>query len=513
MSPGSTATILNVDDDESARYALTRTLTHAGYTVWEAASGEEALQRAGECPDLILLDVRLPGVDGYEVCRRLKQNPLTRSILVLQRSAHFRRTEHRVRGLEEGADGYVVDSGDPAELLAHVNALLRLRDTEQERRAQETHFRAVARHLPAILWTTDPQLRITSTMGAGLAMLGLQSDQFVGRALYELFTTVEEAMPTVRAHREALNGRSVSYEQRWRGRRFQVHLRPFMGSEGGVRGAIGVAVEQVVPFDPSDEQPRDMADENLAFGPREGTPFVLVVDAERPARRKLQEELAAEGYMVSLAGSGEEALRLVDRTPPDLVILNVGFGGEAGLTGGSDVRGLETCRQIRSRSGCPIVAVGGRAAERDLVAALDHGADDYLVKPFGMDELRARVRAHLRRWRGLPLPDEPFAVGELRIDPRLREVTLRGLPLRLTPTEYELLLLLVRNAGRVLTHELILQHLRGAAYEADIQALRVHVANLRKKIEREPSRPRLLLTELGVGYRFVSPASSAPENR
>ncbi len=507
MSSGPAATILNVDDDDSARYALTRTLTHAGYTVWEAASGEEALRRAGECPDLILLDVHLPGVDGYEVCRRLKENPLTRSILVLQRSAHFRRTEHRVRGLEEGADGYVVDSGDPRELLAHVNALLRLRNSEETRRQLADHLLAVTERLPAIFWTTDAQLRITSTMGAGLAALGVHVDQVIGKPLYELFETVEEGMPSVRAHREALEGQSVSYEQAWRGIQFQIHLSPFVGPSGEVLGALGMAVERVARRSSTELLPQIEGGDIPVAATREGNPILLVVANERRMRRSLQKELTGEGYVVSFASSGGDALRLVDRTPPDLVLFFLEAEGAPEVKGQSE---LQVCRGIRSRSGCPLLVVGSRALERDLVAALDHGADDYLVQPFGRDELLARVRAHLRRWGGLPLPHEPILAGELRIDPRKREVSLRGLPLRLTPTEYELLLLLARNAGRVLTHELILQHLRGVAYEADIQSLRVHVANLRKKIETEPSRPRLLLTELGVGYRFVLPAAFPP---
>lgn len=224
---------------------------------------------------------------------------------------------------------------------------------------------------------------------------------------------------------------------------------------------------------------------------------ILLVDDEPRLRRALHSELRAEGYTVLQAADGEEALRHLDLTPPDLVILDLGLPG---------MDGLDVCEAIRSRSRCPILILSARTLEQDKVRALDHGADDFVTKPFGMEELLARTRAHLRRWQDQPGVHDPVLVGTLEIHPLRREVTLNGTLVHLTPTEYELLLFLSRHPGRVLSHEILLEHLRGIAYEGDVQTLRVHVANLRKKIEPEPARPRLLLTELGVGYRFNAPA-------
>lgn len=226
------------------------------------------------------------------------------------------------------------------------------------------------------------------------------------------------------------------------------------------------------------------------------TPRVMVVDDERQIRRALKEALVEEGYSVVTAETGEEALRALDFTPPDLVVLDLGLPG---------ISGLEVCRGIRARSKIPVLILSVRATERDKVAALDLGADDYLTKPFGMEELLARVRAHLRRWRATPEPEREVRAGDLVIDFESRVVTVRGEEVRLTRTEYEILRFLVVNAGRVVTHGMILQQVWGPAYEEDVQSLRVHVAHLRKKIEPDPARPKYLQTEIGVGYRFVLP--------
>jgi two-component system KDP operon response regulator KdpE len=227
------------------------------------------------------------------------------------------------------------------------------------------------------------------------------------------------------------------------------------------------------------------------------TPCIMVVDDERQIRRALKEGLIQEGYSVSTAETGEEAVHLLHLTPPDLVILDLGL---------PEMSGLEVCRIIRTHSRAPILVLSVRATERDKVAALDLGADDYLTKPFGMDELLARVRAHLRRWKAEPRPQSRVQAGNLVIDFEARQVTRDGDEVRLTRTEYEILRFLVLNAGRVITHGMILQHVWGPAYEEDVQSLRVHVAHLRKKIEPDPARPRYLRTEIGVGYRFVLPA-------
>jgi two-component system, OmpR family, KDP operon response regulator KdpE len=231
-------------------------------------------------------------------------------------------------------------------------------------------------------------------------------------------------------------------------------------------------------------------------------PRIMVVDDERQIRRALRDALVAEGYTVVTAETGEEAVRTAEKLPPDLILLDLGLPG---------MSGLEVCRELRPRYRSPIVVLSVRSTERDKVAALDLGADDYLTKPFGMDELLARVRAHLRRWQDAPqVPREIVAVEgagapPLRIDLQRRTVARGGQEVRLTRTEFEILRFLALNAGRVVTHGMILQHVWGPAYEEDVASLRVHVAHIRRKIERDPARPGLILTELGVGYRFVIP--------
>jgi two-component system, OmpR family, KDP operon response regulator KdpE len=225
-------------------------------------------------------------------------------------------------------------------------------------------------------------------------------------------------------------------------------------------------------------------------------PRIMVVDDERQIRRALKDALVDEGYTVVTAETGEEAVRAVETMPPDLMLLDLGLPG---------MSGLEVCRAIRPRYRAPIVVLSVRSTERDKVAALDLGADDYLTKPFGMDELLARVRAHLRRWQDAPQVPREIAAGDLHIDLQRRTVARNGQDVRLTRTEYEILRFLALNAGRVVTHGMILQHVWGPAYEEDVASLRVHVAHLRRKIESNPARPRFILTELGVGYRFVIP--------
>ena len=220
---------------------------------------------------------------------------------------------------------------------------------------------------------------------------------------------------------------------------------------------------------------------------------ILVVDDEPQILRSLRTTLASHGYEVQTAATGEEALAAVDGRLPDLVVLDLVLPG---------LSGLEVCRRLRARSSLPILVLSARGDERDKVAALDLGADDYLTKPFGVNELLARIRAALRRAVGARGPSAVVEAGELRVDFDRRQVTLDGAEVRLTPTEFDLLKVLVANAGRVLTHGYLLRTVWGPEYEGESQLLRVFIGQLRRKVERDPSRPQHILTDPGVGYRF-----------
>jgi two-component system KDP operon response regulator KdpE len=219
---------------------------------------------------------------------------------------------------------------------------------------------------------------------------------------------------------------------------------------------------------------------------------VLAVDDEASIRRYLRAALSSEGFTVFEAANGQEAIRAVLNHHPDIIILDLGL---------PDLDGVEVTRRLREWSQTPIIILSVREAEKEKVAALDAGADDYLTKPFGTAELMARMRAALRRQ--LNQPDEPvLRVGDLQMDISRRIVTLGDEPLSLTPTEYEILRLLLQSGGKVLTHRQLLSKVWGTAYEAEIHILRVNISNLRRKIEPDPSRPHYLLTEPGVGYRI-----------
>jgi two-component system, OmpR family, KDP operon response regulator KdpE len=222
---------------------------------------------------------------------------------------------------------------------------------------------------------------------------------------------------------------------------------------------------------------------------------ILVVDDEPQILRSLRTTLASHGYDVQTAATGEEALAAVDGRLPDLVVLDLVLPG---------LSGLEVCCRLRARSSLPILVLSARGDERDKVAALDLGADDYLTKPFGVNELLARIRAALRRAVGARGPSAVVEAGALRVDFDRRQVTLDGAEVRLTPTEFELLKVLVVNAGRVLTHGYLLRTVWGPEYEGESQLLRVFIGQLRRKVERDPSRPQHILTDPGVGYRFRS---------
>ena len=219
---------------------------------------------------------------------------------------------------------------------------------------------------------------------------------------------------------------------------------------------------------------------------------MLVVDDEPQIRRVLRTALQAEGYAVRLAATGSEALDTAAAGGVDLMVLDLGL---------PDLDGGEVCARLRAWSQVPVIVLSVREAESEKVRALDRGADDYLVKPFGIAELLARIRAALRRAReevGLPVVRH----GGLEIDLARHRVQLEGREVHLTPTEYELLAYLATHRGKVLTHQMILSRVWGAEYEGEVQYLRVFVSQLRRKIEADARAPRYLLTEVGVGYRF-----------
>ena len=225
---------------------------------------------------------------------------------------------------------------------------------------------------------------------------------------------------------------------------------------------------------------------------------ILVVDDEPQIRRVLRSTLTSSGYVITDAKTGEEALESLRKERPDLVLLDMNMPG---------MGGIETCREIRRASDAPIIMLTVRNAERDKVAALDAGADDYVVKPFGIEELLARIRAALRRYGpGDTLP--PFESKDLTIDFEARQVTVRDHDVHLTPKEYDVLKHLVANQGKPLTHRRLLQAVWGPDYGEETESLRVVINQLRKKLEVDPARPKYILTEPWVGYRFQSPRAS-----
>jgi len=226
---------------------------------------------------------------------------------------------------------------------------------------------------------------------------------------------------------------------------------------------------------------------------------VLVVDDEPDMLKVITWSLSFQepDWEVLTAADGEEALERVARESPDVVLLDVAM---------PEMSGFEVLREIRSFSDVPVIMVTVREDEVDKVRGLELGADDYVTKPFGHLELLARIRAVLRRAQSWPLVyEEPFVCDDLRVDFASREVTLAGKPVRLTNTEYKLLCYLVRNAGHVLTHDMLLAHVWGREYLDEVDYLRVYIRRLRSKLEPDSSRPRYILTERGLGYRFRRP--------
>ena len=224
---------------------------------------------------------------------------------------------------------------------------------------------------------------------------------------------------------------------------------------------------------------------------------VLVVDDEPQILRALRTTLRGAGYEVTTAATGEEALAAAAADPPEAVILDLVL---------PDTHGTEVCRELRRWTDAPILVLSAVGDEQEKVAALDAGADDYVTKPFGMDELLARLRAALRRASSTGEP--VIEVGDLVIDLEKRAVTVAGRPVSLTPHEFELLRYFAQNEGKLLTHPMILREVWGPQYGKESHYLHVYVSQLRRKIEHDPARPRYLLTEPGAGYRLVSPVAT-----
>ncbi len=219
-------------------------------------------------------------------------------------------------------------------------------------------------------------------------------------------------------------------------------------------------------------------------------PIILVVDDEPPIRRLLRSSFTAQGFRILEADTAAVALRrLAER--PDVLILDLGL---------PDMDGIELIGRIRQTSKVPIIVLSSRGDERGKVEALDHGADDYVTKPFGMAELVARVRTALRHRVQVEGGEPVFESAELRVDLIHRRVTIGGGEVKLSPKEYDILRMLVIHAGKVLTHRMIMQEVWGAA--GDVQYLRIYIRQLRQKLEADPERPRHILTETGVGYRL-----------
>jgi two-component system, OmpR family, KDP operon response regulator KdpE len=219
---------------------------------------------------------------------------------------------------------------------------------------------------------------------------------------------------------------------------------------------------------------------------------VLVVDDEPPILRALATNLRARGYTVDVAATGEEALALAARHRPDAVILDLGLPG---------ISGIEVIEGLRGWTAVPVIILSAREAEQEKVAALDAGADDYVTKPFGMDELLARLRAALRR--NAPAPESALVeTGDFVVDLAAKRVRKPDGEVRLTPTEWGLVEVLVRNAGKLVSQRQLLQEVWGPQYGEETNYLRVHMAHIRRKLEPDASRPRYFITEPGMGYRF-----------
>jgi two-component system KDP operon response regulator KdpE len=223
---------------------------------------------------------------------------------------------------------------------------------------------------------------------------------------------------------------------------------------------------------------------------------IIVIEDEAQIRRFLRTTLASEGYQVIEAETGKQGLSEAATRKPDLIILDLGL---------PDMDGVEVVKGVRAWSSVPVIILSARSQESDKISALDAGADDYLVKPFGIGELLARIRVAIRHVSSTANEEEEgvFSVDELKVDMIHRKVTVSGTEVHLTPIEYRLLTVLVKHAGKVLTHRLLLKEVWGPNHVDRAHYLRIYMGNLRHKLEKEPARPRFLLTEVGVGYRLA----------
>mgnify|MGYP001228342535 CR=1 FL=1 len=224
-------------------------------------------------------------------------------------------------------------------------------------------------------------------------------------------------------------------------------------------------------------------------------PQILVIDDEQQILRALRTILGQHRYQVTVAPTGEEGLALAAATLPEVIILDLGL---------PDMPGVEVCKRLRDWTDTPIIILSAHENEQEKVMALDAGADDYLTKPFGVDELLARIRVALRHGsRGAAGKSSPIQAGSVTIDIAAHAIPKNNLPVKLTATEFKLLAYLAGNAGRVLTHQAILQHVWGYAEEGQMEYLRVYIRQLRQKLEDDPHNPQLIQTESGIGYRFM----------
>lgn len=226
-----------------------------------------------------------------------------------------------------------------------------------------------------------------------------------------------------------------------------------------------------------------------------GDHLILIVEDEQPIRRFLRASLSSEGYRVTEASSGTQGLQMAVAQPPDLVILDLGL---------PDLDGQDVLQRLREWCSAPIIILSARDQESQKIKALDHGADDYVTKPFGTGELLARVRTALRHAHRTGAEETVVSIGDLKVDLAARVVKRRNEIVHLTPIEYKLLVTMLKQAGKVLTHRFLLREVWGPQDSQENHYLRVFVASLRRKLEDDPARPRYIITEQGVGYRFAS---------